>query len=166
MIPLTCYTYHLPIPLSDDPLRRREHARDAATHARPARRHPDVACPRVESSRAQGPRPMRPPAHAPPAPDRALTRAASSLGQPRPMGRYALANRPCIPHRFACEGQQPGWARAQREAFAAARGYGGPEEGVAVPAVVPPQSRHMREARAWPATIYSSRRLSRANTRA
>ena len=42
---------------------------------------------------------------------------------------------------------------AQREAFAAVHGYGGPEEGVAVPPVVPPQSRHMREARVWPATI-------------
>ena len=111
------------------------------------------SAPRVESSRpgasASGSD------RAPSSTRAASARASSREGglQPRPTGRYALASRPCIPHRFACEGQQPGWARAQREAFAAAHGYGGPEEGVAVPPVVPPQSRHMREARVWPATI-------------
>ena len=153
---LTCYV------LSSDPSTRRSgQASRTCTrccHSRTAGASPSrCGLPPESRAAAQGPRPVgltvRPPAHAPPAPERALARAAVSLGQPRPTGRCALASRPCIPHRFACEGQQPGWARAQREAFAAAHGYGGPEEGVAVPPVVPPQSRHMREARVWPATI-------------
>ena len=94
---------------------------------------------------AQRLRPIRPSAH-PPALDRARGRppAAASLGQ------LADVFWPCFSHRFACEGQQPGWAWAQRKAFAAAHGYGGPGESVAAPAVVPPQRRHMREAKAWP----------------
>ena len=85
--------------------------------------------------------------HIPPALDRARGRPPASASQ---LADVFWPYPSYFPHRFACEGQQPGWARAQREAFAAAHGYGGPDESVAAPAVVPPQSRHMREARAWP----------------
>ena len=87
--------------------------------------------------------------HIPPALDRAWGRppALASLGE---LADVFWPYPPCCPRRFACEGQQPGWARAQREAFAAAHGYGGPDESVAAPAVVPSQGRHMREARPWP----------------
>ena len=71
------------------------------------------------------------------------------------MVRLVHGRRVAIQMWFACEGQHPGWAIPQREAFAAKYGYGSPEgrgSALSGPAAqsAPPLSAHMREAKPWP----------------